>query len=616
MKSRHAMPFGSEILADGGVRFRLWAPAAQRVDLVLGERKRTSRAMNHLPDGWFELATAAARVGTRYSFRIDGAIEVPDPASRSNPDDAEAPSAVVDPLRFDWNDEGWAGKPWAQAVCYEIHVGTFTPEGTFRALEGRLDYLADLGVNALELMPVADFPGRRNWGYDGVLPFAPDGAYGAPDDLKHLIQSAHQKGFAVLLDVVYNHFGPKGNYLHHYAPSFFSTRHETPWGAAINFDGQSSRTVRDFFIHNALYWLEEYHFDGLRLDAVHALFDDTRPDILEELAQAVRSRFAHRREVHLVLENDRNLAHYLTPRAHAAQYDAQWDDDLHHAVHVLLTGETDGYYQDYAEAPVAALGRCLTQGFAYQGEASAFRNGEHRGESTTGLALSAFVAFAQTHDQVGNRAFGERISRLADPSRLRCALAVLLLAPLPVLLFMGEEFAAPSPFLYFCDYAGELGGAVTQGRRSEFSRFRQFADERQRLAIPDPNSEATFLRSKLDWRCLQEGAHQEWLTWYRTLLHLRAQRLQPWLSTLQKGPAHFEPLAERALRVTWGKAPGVELHLLANLSDQCVTGILPPAGERLLSAGLPEEHDAGQLPPWSALWFLCLGKNESTRPPL
>ncbi|MDA8092304.1 MAG: malto-oligosyltrehalose trehalohydrolase [Betaproteobacteria bacterium] len=610
MKSRHAMPFGSEVLADGSVRFRLWAPAAQRVDLVLGEHRRTSRPMNRLSGGWFELATTAAGIGTRYSFRIDGALEVPDPASRSNPDDVEAPSAVVDPLSFAWNDEGWAGKPWSQAVCYEIHVGTFTPEGTFRALEGRLDYLAALGVNTLELMPVADFPGRRNWGYDGVLPFAPDSAYGPPEDLKHLIQSAHQKGLAVLLDVVYNHFGPKGNYLHHYAPAFFSTQHQTPWGAAINFDGKDARTVRDFFVHNALYWLEEYHFDGLRLDAVHALFDDARPDILEELAQAVRNHFGPRREIHLVLENDRNLARYLTPQARIAQYDAQWDDDIHHALHVLLTGETDGYYQDYAETPLAALGRCLTQGFAYQGEPSAFRNGEHRGESTAGLPLSAFVAFAQTHDQVGNRAFGERISMLAAPSRLRCALAVLLLAPLPVLLFMGEEFAAPSPFLYFCDYAGELGAAVTQGRRSEFSRFRQFADEKQRLDIPDPNSESTFVRSKLDWRCPHEGAHQEWLTWYRTLLHLRAQRLQPWLTTLQKGPAQFEPVGEHALRVTWGEPPGVELHLLANLGDQSVPDVVWPPGELIFPAALPGGHDLGPLPPWSVLWFLRPGGNE------
>ncbi len=319
--------------------------------------------------------------GSCYRFRIDGGLRVSDPASRYNPADVHGPSQVIDPCEFDWEDEGWRGRPWSEAVIYELHVGTFTLAGTFAGVKDRLDYLVDLGVTAIELMPVADFPGARNWGYDGVLPFAPESSYGHPEELKDLVQTAHQKGLMVFLDVVYNHFGPEGNYLHIYTPQFFSKRHSTPWGAAINFDGPGSRVVRDFFIHNALYWLTEYHFDGLRLDAVHAILDGSDPDILLELAEAVHRGPGKERHLHLVLENDQNAAHYFD-----RGYRAQWNDDIHHALHVLLTGETDGYYQDYADRPVGYIGRCLTEGFAYQGEPSSYRGGVPRGELSRDLA--------------------------------------------------------------------------------------------------------------------------------------------------------------------------------------------------------------------------------------
>jgi 1,4-alpha-glucan branching enzyme/maltooligosyltrehalose trehalohydrolase len=369
------MPFGAECL-DVGVRFRLWAPAARGVELCLGSDSSKKIPLESLAQGCFELITQAAGPGTQYRFRINGAQEVPDPASRFQPNDVHGPSEVIDPGAFDWQDGDWHGRPWEEAVIYELHVGAFTQAGKFSSVRERLDHLAETGVTALELMPVADFPGKRNWGYDGVFTFAPDSVYGRPEDLKELVQAAHQRGIMVLLDVVYNHFGPEGNYLGVYAPQFFTSRHHTPWGNAINFDGAESRAVRDFFIHNALYWLNEFHFDGLRLDAVHAIIDDSKPDILTELADTVRQAIDPGRHVHLILEHEFNHSRYLRrgERCQTQGYTAQWNDDIHHALHVLITGEKDGYYTDYGQSPLHLLGRCLAEGFAFQGEPSLFRN--------------------------------------------------------------------------------------------------------------------------------------------------------------------------------------------------------------------------------------------------
>src|SRR3954471_13155052 len=453
--------------------------------------------------------------GSLYRFQIDDKAEVPDPASRFQPQDVQGPSEVVDPTAFQWRDENWRGRPWEEAVFYELHVGTFSPEGTFRGVEQKLDYLRDLGVTAVELMPLADFSGARNWGYDGVLPFAPDSAYGRPEDLKQLVQSAHAKGLMIFLDVVYNHFGPEGNYLHLYAPQFFTKRHSTPWGEAINFDGPDSRVVRDFFIHNALYWIEEYRFDGLRLDAVHAIADDSPKHIVTEIAEAIARGPGRERQVHLVLENDANAARLLGP----GRATAQWNDDAHHALHVIATGEREGYYRDYADAPLRHLGRVLAEGFAYQGEGSRHQ-GKNRGERSGHLPLTSFIPFLQNHDQVGNRAMGDRLACLAPPERLRLARAAMLLAPSVPMLFMGEEYGEISPFLYFCDFHGELADAVREGRRREFSSFPQFADESARAAIPDPNSERTFLDSKLDWSRAGREEGRRTLQAHRDLLEL------------------------------------------------------------------------------------------------
>src|SRR6185437_10073721 len=463
MRRKHAMPFGAQFLDDGRVRFRLWAPKAKRVDLCLEQGRNSSSLIKH-DGGWFEFIASAVPAGTRYMFQIDDGQAVPDPASRFQPEDVHGPSEVVDPSAFEWQDDDWAGMDWNEAVIYELHVGTFTPEGTFGGVESKLDYLRDLGVTAIELMPLSDFPGKRNWGYDGVLSYAPDSSYGSPEDLKRLVQAAHSKRLMIFLDVVYNHFGPDGNYLRLYAPEFFTDRHCTPWGEGINFDGPQSRVVRDYFIHNALYWLEEYHFDGLRFDAVHAIADDSKPDILTELAEAVRTRFEGKRKVHLILENEANAAKYLERNRNLRPklYDAQWDDDIHHALHVLLTGEADGYYSDYAKNPITQLGRCLAEGFAFQNEPSQYRNGARRGEPSKHLPPGAFVSFLQNHDQIGNRAFGDRIAESAPAAKIKAAMEILLLAPQPPLLFMGEEFGARTPFLYFCDFHGDLAAAVTE----------------------------------------------------------------------------------------------------------------------------------------------------------
>ena len=608
MKRNHRMPFGAECREDGGVRFRLWAPKAQRVDVVLADESRPL-SLSRQSEGWFELCTTKASAGAGYRFQIDGQLNVPDPASRFQPSDVHGASQVVDPASFEWRDETWHGRPWEEAVVYELHVGTFTPEGTFAGVQRRLDYLVDLGITALEMMPVSDFPGTRNWGYDGVLLYAPDSSYGQPEDLKRLVETAHQKGLMIFLDVVYNHFGPEGNYLHAYSPEFFTNRHCTLWGEAINFDGGRSRVVRDFFIHNSLYWLEEYHFDGLRFDAVHAIVDDSVPDILTELAETVRKTSGSKRFVHLVLENVDNQSHYLKRDGQGCPrwYDAQWNDDIHHALHVLITGESDGYYREYSQQPVRQLGRCLAEGFAYQGDLSAY-HGVVRGQPSRDLPPTSFVSFLQNHDQVGNRAFGERILELADQQALKAAMAILLLAPSPPLLFMGEEFGAKTPFLFFCDFGGELASAVTEGRRAEFARFTQFNSPDVRKRIPDPNSMQTFVRSKLDWSSMEAAPKQSWLEFYRDLLALRQRTIVPLLKNIRCGCASFAACENRVLTVEWHIGDAKTLNLTANLSAVPVTLAARPPGQIIYSSPMTAELDRKQthtkMPPWSVAWLL------------
>lgn len=588
------MAFGAEISAQG-TRFALWAPVASRVELCL--QGAPPRTMESSRPGWFELLTDAP-AGSRYRFRIDGDMEVPDPASRFQPEGVHGPSEVIDPCCYPWRHADWRGRAWEETVVYELHTGTFTPSGDYAGIASKLDYLRQLGVTAIELMPQGAFPGRRGWGYDGVFPYAPHASYGRPDDLKALIDEAHRCGLMVFMDVVYNHFGPEGNYLHAYAPDFFTSRHHTPWGDAIDYDGRHSHWVREFFIHNALYWLEEYRCDGLRLDAVHAIFDDSDPHILTELARRVRD-CCPERHVHLILENDDNAARFLR-RDDPGHYDAQWNDDAHHALHVLLTGETEGYYGDYAGHALELLGRCLAEGFAWQGEHSAYRE-RPRGEPSTDLPPTAFINFLQNHDQIGNRARGERIETLVPPERLRAALGILLLSPSAPLLFMGQEWACGQPFPFFCDFGPELAAAVSAGRRREFERFEAFRDERARAAIPDPQDEATFRAAVLDWNLIERQSHREWLALHRELLALRHRHIVPRLIGARPQSGEWHLPAPGVLYVRWYMGDGSRLRLLARLSDGSAHIAAVPRDDVLwCTPGIGEDA----MPPWSVCWYL------------
>jgi malto-oligosyltrehalose trehalohydrolase len=552
-------------------------------------------------EGWHELIARDAAAGTCYQFVLPDGVHVPDPASRFQPDDVHGPSEVIDPARYVWQDGAWAGRPWHEAVVYELHVGAFTPAGTFRAAIERLDYLAALGVTALEIMPIADFPGGRNWGYDGVLLYAPDSSYGRPEDLKALVEAAHVRGIMVLLDVVYNHFGPEGNYLPLYAPPFFSDRHHTPWGAAVNFDGQHSRPVREFIIHNALYWMEEYHLDGLRLDAVHAILDGGSDHLLDELAERVRG--AGRRHVHLVLENEENQVSRLRRAADGTPllYTAQWNDDAHHVLHVAATGEDQAYYREY-RGDTDKLGRALAEGFAFQGQIMQFR-GTPRGEPSGVLPPTAFVTFIQNHDQIGNRAFGERITAIASPEALRAIVAVYLLLPQVPMLFMGEEWGAAQPFPFFCDFSGPLADAVRKGRREEFAKFPEFQDEAMRERIPDPQAQSTFESAKLAWSDLEKPEHAGWHSFYARLLAIRREALVPLLPLIRGNAGRYEVLGPAAVMVRWRTEDGAELMLAANLSANRTAGFPPAAGRILWQEGTVSSDGAGD--PWSVRWSLA-----------
>lgn len=578
---------GPRILDNGMVRFRLWAPSAETVHLSL--ENGATLPMNAADDGWYMLDCAEAGVGSLYRFLINGELPVPDPASRFQPYDVEGPSEVVAP-DFPWQDTEWKGRPWAETVLYELHVGCFTPEGTHQGVENKLDYLTALGITAIELMPLADFAGKRNWGYDGVLPYAPDSRYGRPEDLKRLVQSAHQRRIMVFLDVVYNHFGPSGNYLHQYADHFFTERHRTPWGAAINFDDTDSEYVRSFFIENALYWLTEFHIDGLRFDAVHAIRDDSSYPFLHELAETIRQKLPADRHIHLVLENEHNnAALLLQEKGEFPLFNAQWNDDFHHNCHVLMTGQTSGYYSAYADAPLDRLARCLHEGFDYQGHP--LPNGRNRGQRCSHLSPLAFVNCLQNHDQIGNRALGERLITLTGRKKLRFFTPMLLLSPYIPLLFMGEEWGATQPFLFFCEYTGELADAVREGRRREFAAFPEFSDPQRREMIPDPNALSTFQASALDWN----AQDADWFAIIRNLLELRHRYVVPLLTSDWRENTQ-EWLAEGVLQTIWRFEAG-DLQLLANFSARSQPC---PSVSGMAIYGKPGDV----LPPQSTLWLV------------
>lgn len=494
--------------------FSVWVPAGQRVELVLGQRRL---AMHPGAGGWWRRRVDDAGPGTRYAFSVDGRPPRPDPRSACQPDGVHGPSAVVDHRAFDWHDTGWRGAPLPGAVLYELHVGTFTPEGTFDAAIERLDHLAGLGVDAIELLPVAEFPGVRGWGYDGVDLYAPHHAYGGPEGLKRLVDGCHQRGISVIMDVVYNHLGPAGNYLAEFGP-YFSQRHQTNWGAAVNLDGPGSDQVRRFIVDNAVMWLRDYHCDGLRLDAVHALVDDSAVHLLEQLATEIAALAAHlRRTLFLIAESDLNDPKFVRSRdAGGYGLDAAWADEWHHALHAVLTGDRSGYYEDFG--PLELLAKALRQGWVYDGTWSPHRRRVH-GRSPAGLSGQQFVVCTQNHDQIGNRAVGDRLATLTSPGRLRIAAALLLAGPFVPLLFQGEEWGATSPFQYFTDHEDpKLGQAVSDGRRREFAAFGW--DPAQ---VPDPQDPATFTRSKLDWTEAGQPPHAALLSWYRRLIKLRKQ---------------------------------------------------------------------------------------------
>ncbi|MDO7899711.1 malto-oligosyltrehalose trehalohydrolase [Pseudomonas citrulli] len=572
---------GAVMLDDEHTRFALWAPDAFFVSVEFD----SGDSIPLLPqaDGWFMIQTKCP-AGTRYRFNIDGELEVPDPASRAQAGDIDRHSVVVDPHAYQWRHTAWSGRPWYDAVIYELHVGAL---GGFEGVEQHLAHLAGLGVTAIELMPLSQFPGDRNWGYDGVLPYAPQASYGTPEQLKHLIDSAHGHGLAVILDVVYNHFGPDGNYLHRYAKGFFREDKHTPWGAAIDF---RRREVRDFFIDNALMWVLEYRIDGLRLDAVHAIED---PDFLQELATRVREQVDPTRHVWLTVENEHNQASLLEQG-----YDAQWNDDGHNALHVLLTGETDAYYADYAEQPTEQLARCLSQGFVFQGHIN--RHGEPRGEPSGHLPPSAFVLFLQNHDQIGNRALGERLHQLAPPQALQAATVLLLLSPMIPLLFMGDEVLAQQPFLFFTSHHGELAELVREGRRNEFKAFSAFADPEKRERIPDPNAATTFEASRpnLEAQQPEQLAHE---TLYRSLLKIRREEIVPRLPGAHA--LETDVLGHGAVSARWQLGDGSVLRIDLNLSAQPVAHTAPE-DPRILFEHPPHAMgllQQGSLAPYSAV---------------
>jgi maltooligosyltrehalose trehalohydrolase len=591
------MPFGAQ-LEQNVTRFALFAPDVPDVRAIVGGQ---SSPMQAKAGGWRELRMTGAGSGTKYLFGL-GELRAPDPASRYQPEGVHKASAVIDPLAFEWSDSDWRGRPWAETVLVEVHVGTATPEGTFAALAEKLQHWRDFGATAIELMPLSDCPGTRNWGYDGVSHFAPNASYGTPDDLKRLIDRAHELGIMIFIDVVYNHFGPSGNYLHAFSKCFFTERHQTPWGGGLAFDEQ--RAVRDFFLHNALYWLEEFNVDGLRFDAVHAIADDSPKHILAEIAETIRTTFPDR-HIHLVLENEENDPKWLERDAsgNPLLYTAQWNDDVHHCWHVLMTGESEGYYADYAEHTIERLGRGLAEGFVFQGERMQVRGGKPRGEPSAHLPPTAFVAHVQNHDQIGNRAFGERLSELTSPEKLALAHAGLILSPQIPMLFMGEEWSASAPFQFFVDFSDddELSKAVREGRRREFRHFKAFADESAAARIPDPTDEKTFLNSKIDWSEMTREPHASVLADLRELIAIRHREIVPLI-----GGRYFDGsynVTDDVLKVEWRFEAG-GLGFAASFADKA-RAIDVPESVRIIwrSPDASAQGNRIHLEPWTgAAW--------------
>ena len=591
LRRRYFMPFGAQVLEGGRIRFRLWAPAAKRVDVVLQEPRDGAilLPMESRDAGWFELTSDQVTAGDCYRYRIDDFGEVPDPASRYNPQGVHGPSQIIEPGQFVWNDRNWRGRPWEEAIIYQLHVGAFTAQGTFAAAQERLDHLVELGVTAIQLLPVGAFAGAHNWGNDAVLPFAPAASYGHPDDLKNLIQTAHHKGLMVLLDLSCHYFGPEGNYLSVYANAFFR-------GGATGLAGSSIDAahplVRDFVIHNALYWLEEYHLDGLRLDSALLQEHAGQTELLEALARAVREGPGKERHCHLILGHDHRAARFVHWHDHSnpRQYEAVWNDAAQRAMQEVLTGETAGI--SGSERPLDQLGATLSRGFATGGSDS--------------LLPTAFVNFLQDHARIGSRALGERLHHLVPPRALGAMVATTLLAPMPPALFMGEEFAAAQPFLYFCDFNPDLVKDIALNRRNSFAQLKKFRTSKARALIPDPTDPDTYHRCKLDWNCVNQSPHADWLAFYRRLLAVRHREIHPRLAGMHEEAVRYSLPGEQGLSIRWTLGDQSVLTLLANYSKLPLEGLLRPEGAVIWAEPSEADHalNHGKLPPWSVVWLL------------
>jgi maltooligosyltrehalose trehalohydrolase len=566
------IPVFGAVPSQDGVRFTIWAPSVRSLQLEV----QTGAAAGAHPlardeDGMFETWVRGAAAGDRYVYVLDGQDSLPDPASRYQPEGVHRPSEIVDPARFEWRDEHWNTRPVRDHIVYELHVGTFTPEGTFEGVRTRLPYLRDLGVTAIELMPVADFAGGRNWGYDGVALFAPSRAYGTPEDLRRLVDDAHADGLAVFLDVVYNHLGPEGAYLPRFSASYLTNRHQTPWGAAVNLDDEGSEYVRRFILDNAVHWVREYHLDGLRLDATHALIDQSSHHVVEAIADTVRHAAGRHIVVHA--EDHRNNAAMIEdPGQRGWGLDGIWADDFHHVIRRMTAGDAHSYYADF-EGTAGELAATITQGWLYTGQHSRYMK-HARGTDASHVPMYRFVVCLQNHDQVGNRATGDRLHQTIAGEAWRAASVVLLTAPMLPLLFMGQEWAASSPFQYFTDLEPGLGRLVTEGRRNEFASFPDFSDPKSREGVPDPQADATFVSSKLRWAEKESGDHARTLALYRALIALR--REHPALSGSDAAAGEAVATGERSVVIR--RADHRETFwVVAHLGSAAAVDLIPAA---------------------------------------
>ncbi|HWR52790.1 MAG TPA: malto-oligosyltrehalose trehalohydrolase [Bryobacteraceae bacterium] len=585
----HGPTLGARYVGEGRTEFLVWAPVPGEVELHLISPRERFVPMQAGPRGYWSASVDSVEPGALYFIRLNREVDRPDPASRFQPKGVHGPSQVTN-TDFAWGDETWRGVPIEDYILYELHIGAFTPEGTFDGAIRGLDRLRDLGVTAIEIMPVAQFPGPRNWGYDGVLPFAVQNSYGGPEGLKRLVRACHERRLAAVLDVVYNHFGPEGNYLREFG-AYFSSRYQTPWGEAVNFDGPGSDEVRRYFIENALYWIQEFHLDALRLDAVHAIYDRSANPFLRQLAGAVQAVSRHLgRSVYAIPESDLNDPQMVAPPELGGHgFDAQWSDDFHHALHALLTGEQTGYYADFGE--IHHLAKAYREGFVYTGQYSKERGRSH-GNDSGRIPASRLVVFSQNHDQTGNRMMGDRMTHLADFESLKIAAGAVILSPFLPLLFMGEEYGEEAPFLYFVSHSDpELIDAVRKGRRDEFASFGWLEEP------PDPQSERTFERSRLHDRLHREGHHKTLWEFYRELIALR--REHPALALLSKdnlSAVAFEK--RRALLVRRWNGPA-QAVLAFHFGDGEVSLTLPvPAGSwrKLVASGDKRWRGAGDAP--------------------